>query len=186
MILHFFILRLKTVPIKPLNLDSDETILLVLHRHWFSLAKEFIAIGGFFLFGTFIFLSRNILSPYIDTDIIIPLGRFLFSLYALFTIAFFFAVWINYYLDVWIVTNKRIIDLEQHGLFNREISEFLIGRVQDVTVETPGFIPTMLDFGNMTIQTAGEKNFIVREIPNLHKAKDLILEYSHKAQNKTY
>ena len=174
------------MPIKPLHLDTDEQILLVIHRHWFSFAREVGAILVFLIFGFFIFLLRSFLTPYLGEDVVIPLGRLLFSLYLLFTLAFLFASWINYYLDVWIITNKRIIDLEQRGLFNRETSEFLIGRVQDVTVETPGFIPTMLDYGNMTIQTAGEKNFVVHEIPHLHKAKDLILKYSREAQKENY
>jgi len=173
------------MPIKPLHLDANEQVLLVIHRHWFSLAKDIAAILGFLVCGFFIFLLRVFLTPYIGEDIVIPLGRLLFTLYVLFTVAFLFTSWINYYLDVWVITDKRIIDLEQRGLFSRETSEFLIERVQDVTVETPGFIPTMFDFGNMTIQTAGEKSFVVHEIPHLHEAKDLILKYSRKIHKET-
>ncbi len=167
---------------KTVTFREDEQILLVLHRHWFVILRELIVLLVGLLIAAFLVSSRDTFYPFAPEEIIVPLSNFLLSLFALFLLAAFFAIWVNYYLDVWIITTRRIIDIEQRGLFNREVSEFLISRVQDVTVEVPNFISTMLEFGNMTIQTAGEKNFLVRDIPNLHKAKDLILEYSHRAQ----
>ncbi|MHA1748185.1 MAG: hypothetical protein ACTSYF_06020 [Promethearchaeota archaeon] len=90
--------------------------------------------------------------------------------------------WTVYYLNVLIITNKRIIDVEQHSLFRREVSEFMLVKVQDVTIEIPNFTASLFKFGNIIVQTAGEKNFSSHHIPHIREAKRLILEYSHRAQ----
>jgi len=167
---------------KRVQIQDNEHILLILHRHWFVLARELAAIVFMLAVGVIAFFLRNSLYTFINPSFTGPLAAFLFSLYILLILVLAFAMWINYRLDVWIITSRRIIDVEQRGLFNREVSEFLISRVQDITAETPNIITTLLDFGNLTIQTAGHQNFTIREVPNLEEAKKLILEYSHKAR----
>jgi len=168
---------------RALTLEKNEKILLILHRHWFVIVRDVVGLILIFIAGVFLFSLRDFLIPTLEPLILIPVSNLVFVMFILFLVGILFARWVTYYLDVWIVTTKRIIDIEQHGLFNREISEFLIARVQDVTIEIPGFISTMLNFGNITIQTAGERSFLVRDVPKLHKAKDTILTYSHKARN---
>lgn len=83
----------------------------------------------------------------------------------------------DYFLDVWVVTDHRILDIEQLGFFNREFSEFRLERVQDVTVDVAGILPTLLHYGDVHIQTAGEeRDFIFRQVPYPHKIKDQILK----------
>lgn len=92
------------------------------------------------------------------------------SLYYMFVWVFFFRSWLDYYLDVWFVTNERIVSIEQKGLFSRTIAEQKLYRIQDVFAEVHGIIPTFLDFGNVTIQTAGTNEyFIFKEIPRPHQ-----------------
>jgi hypothetical protein len=170
------------MPIKSIHLQENEEVLIVLHRHWFVLVREFASVIFLIILGVIVFSVHDMYYSFLRADFIAPLAVFLLTLYLLTVLALSFAIWINYRLDVWIVTTRRIIDVEQRSLFNREISEFLIGRVQDVTTEVPNMVATLLDFGNITLQTAGHKNFYVREVPHLEETKKLILEYSHKAR----
>jgi uncharacterized membrane protein YdbT with pleckstrin-like domain len=74
---------------------------------------------------------------------------------------------LDYYLDVWIVTNYRVIGVEQRGLFNRVVAEYKLFRIQDVLAEQKGFFSTVVDYGNVHIQTAGEQEVIqFKQIPN--------------------
>ena len=91
-----------------------------------------------------------------------------------------FIMWTDYYFDVWIVTTERLIDIEQHGLFRRETSEFMLDKVQDITVEVPNMLGTLLKFGNVMIQTAGERSFSIKEIPNIYEVKRIIMEQANK------
>lgn len=156
-----------------ITLHENEQVLLILHRHWFIFALQTAAIGMVGLFPFFLF-------P------ILPIGVALFLFFAviywLFLAAFLLVAWIEYWLDMWVITSERIIDIEQRSLFSREVSEFLLSRVQDVTVEVPNLVATMLHYGNIVVQTAGEKSFTIREIPHVEEAKEIILEQCRKIQ----
>ena len=100
-------------------------------------------------------------------------------------LTFLFYFWADYYLDMWIITTERIIDINQLGLFSREISEIPLRHVQDVTIEVHGIIETFLKFGTIKIQTAGEREFTIDTVPRLYEAKDLILKYSREQNGGT-
>lgn len=68
----------------------------------------------------------------------------LYSLYQWF-------LWNN---GMYIITNQRVIRIEQKSLFNREISEAELDRIQEISTEIKGPIRTMLNFGRVKIQTA--------------------------------
>jgi uncharacterized membrane protein YdbT with pleckstrin-like domain len=105
------------------------------------------------------------------------------SLATLFVWNFFFILWLDYYLDAWIVTNERIINIEQRGFFNREISELKLTKIQDVTSEIIGVIPTLLDYGNIYVQTAGEKErFAFCQIPHPNRVKNIIVQLQEKEE----
>ena len=123
----------------------------------------------------------NILEGQLAYPIII-LGT---SAYYLFVWLMFFFNFIDYYLDVWIITTERIVDINQRGFFSRVISEQMLFRVQDVTSEIRGAIPTLFNYGNLNIQTAGEVNrFTFYEIHDPNKVRDLIIKLSHESQER--
>jgi uncharacterized membrane protein YdbT with pleckstrin-like domain len=101
------------------------------------------------------------------------LGASIFFLYAW---LFLFQSFIDYYLDIFIITSHRIIDIEQHGLFGRTTSELLLDRIQDVSSEVRGFMHTVLDYGNVEVQTAGEQeHFVFVNVPHpTHVAKRIL------------
>lgn len=53
------------------------------------------------------------------------------------------------------ITNKRVIDIDQRGFFERNVSETTYDKVQDVRYTIRGFWPTILRFGTIVVQTAG-------------------------------
>ncbi|HEY8109207.1 MAG TPA: PH domain-containing protein [Patescibacteria group bacterium] len=63
--------------------------------------------------------------------------------------------WVSWWGDVYILTNYRIIDVEQRGFFHRSFSEATLGKIQDISHEVSGFLPTVFNFGNVLVQTAG-------------------------------
>jgi len=164
-----------------ITLQENEKIVAEAHRHWFV-----IAIQGFYLF-LFAVLPFVVISWLI---IVFPLTRSLATAEqngVLFVVIFFLGAWLylfwlafviswtNYYLDVLIVTNKRIIDIEQFGLFSRDQASLPIKNVQDIKVKVVGLIPELLKFGNLDIQTAGEaKEFEIRDLRDPEKVKNII------------
>jgi len=83
----------------------------------------------------------------------------------------------NYYLDCWIVTNERTIHTELKGLFNRVIAYVPHDKIQDITIDVRGIFPTLLNFGDLHIETAGGfREFVFYQIPNPDKTKRVIFE----------
>ncbi|MDP4000315.1 MAG: PH domain-containing protein [bacterium] len=63
--------------------------------------------------------------------------------------------WVSWWGDVYILTNYRIIDVEQRGFFHRNFAETTLDKIQDISHEISGFLPTVFDFGTVLVQTAG-------------------------------
>lgn len=103
------------------------------------------------------------------------------SIFFLFAWLFLFQYFMDYYLDTWIVTTKRIINIEQSGLFHRTMSELRLYRVQDVTASINGFWQTIFNYGQVEIQTAGEKlRFLFEQVGNPNHVSKIILEVAEK------
>lgn len=160
---------------------ENEKIILFLRRHWFIFLMRIllILISIIALVAVYIFVS-TINSNFRESAYH---GLLLFgeSLATLFIWNFFFILWLDYYLDAWIVTNERIINIEQRGFFTRKISELKLTKIQDVTSEIIGVIPTLLNYGNIYVQTAGEtERFTFYQIPNPTYVKNVIVELQEK------
>lgn len=157
---------------------EGEKIILLLRRHYIIILFRFIFWGVTALMPiVFYFIFRDVLSILFDNKNLTPIFVIFLSIYYLYIWLFTFHSFVNYYLDVWIVTNHRIINMEQKGLFDRTVSEQKLYRVQDVTSEIKGFWPTLFNFGEVEIQTAGEKTrFIFKQVPApYHVAKKINL-----------
>lgn len=103
------------------------------------------------------------------------------SAYYLGILIFFFTNFIDFYLDIFIVTNDRLIDMEQNGLFSRTVAEVDLYQIQDVTSEVKGILATMFNYGDMTIQTAGTlPKFIVHNIKDPHHLRQELMDLAEE------
>jgi|GEM_PF-213786 len=161
--------------------EKTEQVFLLVRKHWFV----------YIIFGFFTILMLipvSILVPYLLVNQAaftnLQLSEFTagISTYLLVMLALLIYGFVNYYLDVYIVTDKRIVDISQNGFFNREISELHIHEVQDVSAHVKGFFKTILHFGDVHIQTAGEReNFIFVDIPHPYTvAKEIVELHEHE------
>lgn len=107
------------------------------------------------------------------------------SIYYLAVLFFSLISWMNYYLDVWLITNERIIEYEQKSLFHRETSELMLESIEDVSAKIEGLIPSLVKSGNIYVQTAGQsERFIFTNAPNPEKIKETIIKLAHQSTHK--
>ena len=165
-----------------LNLDPGETILLEVRRHWFVfLTRNIVLVVAPFVPLVAFFV------PFIRASIISPLGIFFYSLWFLLFWVFFFVKWTNYYLDVWFVTETRIIDVEQKSLFDREVSNLRFDRIQDISVEVHGVIATFLNFGDLHIKTAAEDSgFFMEDAAHPEAVREVIFSRHNREAEKMH
>jgi len=147
---------------------KNEEIKLILRKHLITLLPHFMYISLMFLLPVIFYIifvpavfPAFLSAPYNRLFILLTL------IYYGFVWIITFTVWVDYYLDVWIITNERLLDIEQIGFFNRVVSELDLKRIQDITSYVHGMLPTMFGFGNIKIQTAAEeKRFELKSIPH--------------------
>lgn len=161
-----------------LTLGPEEKILLVLHHHWISLVGPAFIVALLVLAPFFAYPFVAVLH---EAPALVPLFLFASFLWLLFALLIGFVFWIDYYLDALVITSRRILTITQEGLFKNTLSEFSLEKVQDVTIEIPHFAATFLGYGNITIQTAGEINFSMREVPHAYKVKELIIAHAKRS-----
>jgi len=154
---------------------DDEIVYLVLRKH-------IITNFGWIIIGIVSFFIPFLLG-YFPPIFILPQSYkiVVFIGWYLLVIAFLFEKFLSWFFNVGVITNKRIIDVDFYGLLYKEISDAELEKIQDVTDTQIGAIRAIFDFGNITIQTAGEKtklDFV--DVPHPGKIAKLLQDLRKK------
>jgi len=134
--------------------DEDENVILVVR-------KSLIAIYGWvFTFILFLIIPLLLVPMLSDLEFegrkLLGTG-FIYCLTAfwyLFSFGFAFQSFLNWYFEVLLVTNKKVIDID-HACTN--ISETTLRNIQDVTSKMHSNWEHVLNIGSVHIQTAAER-----------------------------
>ncbi|MBY0111121.1 PH domain-containing protein [Patescibacteria group bacterium] len=174
-----------------LHLQPGEHILASIRKHWL------VYVGGAIPYAVFAYLPVIVIELFARNDLLSQSGAAVYVSYENPWILFVLGIWwlfvwmaafsdfMRYFLDVWIITNKRIIDVEQHDFFSREVTSLFLDRVEDVTMDVTGFFHTLFGFGTITAQSAGATEKITLPgIGNPKHVRDLLMEQVHKFENR--
>lgn len=169
-----------------IDLHPEEKVILSIRRHWLVFIGEILplAIATLLILVPVFFSSQvyEYASQYLEKSQITSILTFLSAAWLLVIWIIFFLVFTDYYLDILIVTNQRVIDIEQKGMFSRDIATAPLGSIQDVKIEILGIVATMFNFGNLHLQTAGgDKEIVIRGIKNPEYVKKLIMS-THQSE----
>lgn len=165
----------------------DEHVVVLLRRHWTVMAWAIARLIAsvllpIVLLTAALFFTETQIYAGTPPYVLLVLGL---SLYYLFMLLAYFHSFVDYHLDIWVVTDQRIVAIEQEGLFRRVTSELNIMNVQDVTSEVHGKLETFLNFGNVHIQTAGQRErFVFENVPSPADVAKIILQTHTKAVRK--
>jgi len=171
---------------KIIKLEENEEVIKIVRKHWlpmvFSLVVSiFVAIAPIVFF---VLLKKIIFSNITLQNLYVLV--FFYLIYLIFVWISIFISWINYYLDIWVLTNKKIVDIEQIGLFSRKVSSIRLDRIQDVKIEVLGLINTFLKIGNIRVQTAAQgEDFIIKTASNPEQIKQSIMKAYTEEEEKT-
>ncbi len=148
------------------ELDNNEQFITMIRKHWVTLTAC---------------ISRAIISIVIIVVIYEKLTEFEYG----FKIAL---IWIIasilygvygvmiWYLDCYIITNRRIIDIDQKSMFKRIVAEVEIGNIQEVVYEIDGPLETLFNYGTVKVKMANGGIVGMEQIPNPAGVKDLIVK----------
>ena len=144
-------------------LKENEVIMMILHRHWIVIVFKVIYL--------LMLLVSTIFILTIQGPIISVLGGGLFwallTMYWVSFLLFIFLSWVNDELDLFVITNERVIGIEQIGALTRQVTECSLDKVQEVNSSVSGILPTLFGYGKVDIHTASEtSNMNVTYAPN--------------------
>lgn len=163
--------------IEKIKLEGDEQMLIQVRKHWFVITMQLLSVCIMGLFPIALYIGAvTFLASVID---LAPYTAVLIAAYAMWLLIIWmilFNIWTNYYLDVWTITTKRIIAVDQHGFFFRNTASFRLERLQDTQISINGILATLLDYGSIDIHTAhAEESFKAYNLPKPGELKAMIL-----------
>jgi membrane protein YdbS with pleckstrin-like domain len=168
-----------------IELAPNEKIVFFIRRHWASFLNTILLLIAMILLPLVGFLIAFFIIKDIFSYPIIKIVFLFFSAYYLFVALFFLVSWVDYYFDLLIVTNERLIKILQVGILNREFSELHLLRIQNVTGSVSGILQTIFNFGNVDIETAGrEEHFECFGIPRPYEVAKNILKLHEDLVNR--
>jgi hypothetical protein len=144
--------------------QENETVLLVFRKHPIVMRKGLVIAMICLLLG-------------IIPSLIKPEFSFFFEglgIAALVGIILFSPWWISWFYTVFIVSDHRLIQITQKGLFHRSVVDIGINQIQMVNYEINGLQETLLGFGTIIIQTY-MGDLIIHEVHHPAKIQQAIL-----------
>ena len=165
---------------------SYERLVRAISRHPITFVPHVLLFIVFLLVPAAVyFLMSGMSSTLLESQTILPLLILLASVYYLSVMLFFYTYFVTFHLDIWIITNDRLLDIEQKTLFARTIAEVDLYQIQDVTSEVKGFFPSLFNYGNVILQTAGPvPRFTLKNVADPHRLRETILDLA--AEDKRY
>ena len=148
--------------------EPTEKIILLVRSHPFT--QIFWIINVFIIF-LFMFIVNSVVINYLNYVQMLFLNVFAI----VFILSYIWFNFLNWYFNVGIITNKRVVDIDFFNILYKEITVAQLDKVQDVTIKSGGFIEAFFDYGTIFIQTAGtEANVEFSDTPMPSQVVNLI------------
>lgn len=156
------------------ELESGEKLIALVRKHWailmLPIAKVIISLA------VIILLRGKIIE--------FQYGREVVLLWIISSIFYGVHQIIVWYMDCFIITDRRIIDIDQKSFFKRVVAEVGIDNIQEAVYEISGPLEAILNFGTVKIKTASSGSMIgMEQIPNPARVKNLIVRAQKEKTN---
>jgi hypothetical protein len=126
----------------------EEELMRVIHESSCAYALKF------FILGVWVILPFFFLFPLVRGGV--P-GIVLFFLLLIPGLFFLFRAYRKWSGTALVITDKRIIDLNQSHLFEHKVSEVYYRHIEDVVYRIRGFVPTICQYGDLRIKIKGDR-----------------------------
>lgn len=148
------------------GLRDNEEILFVWRKNPWTMFRSGLVIVGvtlavflsFLLFGASLITSATIAFWFITLAVVGGLA------------------WYFWVQNAYVLTNQRLIDLQYTKLFHHSVSEIPMDIIQDVTYEKNGVIASIINFGDVTVQTASYTEVILETVTDPKAIQQTILK----------
>jgi uncharacterized membrane protein YdbT with pleckstrin-like domain len=154
--------------------EEEEKVILFLRQH-------IIVNVPWILITILLIIAPTVIFPklfdVLRLNLTLPSGYYFIGtiFWYLATFGFALASFIGWFFNIYIVTNERIVDIDFYYLLYKKFSEAELTKIQDISFTSGGILAAIFNFGNVTIETAGEMpNIQFEAIPFPEKAVETI------------
>jgi membrane protein YdbS with pleckstrin-like domain len=170
---------------KLIKKKPNEKLLYVLRRHPLTFVPQTLLFLLLLAVPLIVFfISHDMHTQFVEHEVVFPIIILAGASYYCIILLFYYSQFIDFYLDIWVVTTERIVDVEQLGLFARTISELDLFRVEDATTEVKGLFPTILNYGTVYIKTASMNSQIIfHDVREPNKVRETIVQRSDEERH---
>lgn len=166
-------------------LEQGETLERTIRKHWIVYVEDFFihTVGGFLciVLAHYLIVSKGIIPGLSIT--LSQVAMILVGFVILFWTSLFFA-WTKHYFDVWFLTNKQILAVNQKEILEREELSIELSKIQDVFFERSGFLGTVLGYGTLRVQSAGtEQELVMTHVAHVESVAQQII--ASRSQNQS-
>ncbi len=149
------------------ELGPNEKLILLTRQHRIVLAQPLIK--AFLLIVMAVIISPKLLE--------FSWGMLLLLFWIIASIAYVVHYLLVWRLNCYIITNQRIIDINQINLFRRIVAEVDLGNIQEAVYEISGPLETLFNFGTVKIKLATTQSMIgLEKISNPQEVRDILSE----------
>ena len=149
---------------------EGERVMLVFRRHRIAMRK------GFFLM--LVMIALGVLPMVIRPDDVKMFWIFLgLAGIGLLGMLYTLVLW---YFSIFIVTNERIRQISQKGLFKKTIVDLGLDKIQSISVNIPGAIAGIFGYGTILIQTA-VGDLVISQVPKPNVIHNKLQDVARKA-----
>ncbi len=149
-----------------MQLREKEILFKTIRKHVFSISGPFSVAGGLLIvyFLVVYYFQFNFFGYNWQAFGMLILVLSLFILYTVY-------IWRK---NEFFITNQRLINNEQRGLFSRTVTELMYDDVYEVAFKQDGLTASSLNYGTLVIRTPSENEIVLEMIPEPEKAVELI------------
>jgi len=150
--------------------ENKENVILVLRAH--PITQIYWLLNSLFFIFILSLLNYFFPSFFNATQI------FFLNVFAIvFILSYLWLNFLNWFFNVGVISNKRIIDIDFHGIIYKEVTATHLNKIEDITSKGGGYFQSFFDYGNVFIQTAGtEANIEFIDVPYPSQVATMINE----------
>ena len=156
---------------------DDEEVLFLFRKHPVVMRKGLIFSSACLLVGPVFTLVLTYTRP--DNPPSLTFFFLSFVASAVLGAIVFLPRWIQWFFSVYVVTDKRFIQISQRGFFHKSVVDMTLNQIQMVNYEVAGLQQTLLGFGTIMMQTL-VGDLIIREVHHPASIQKKLLEVLRK------
>lgn len=147
--------------------QENEVFICFFRHHWIDLLKEFLYFGIFIFICWFLLKEidtvKNVLRGNRELKILFFFGFLVGTAY----LHRFFLTLLNFFVDIGIITNMRVVDHQKTLFFTDNLDSIDMSHIQNIEKVGEGILPTLLNYGDIKIfLSASDTVKVFKRVPN--------------------